>query len=319
MALPLTVSLSEPSGQVPPPRPGPRTALRPLSPSHAPSLGWLLDPEVRRYMPDSPKSAERIAQFTAWVDRQAGITRNLSMVITIGPDVIGLVQGSATEPSGKTIEWGFALKRGRWGEGLMQEAGRAFLRHAVEQASAWNASKPEPRSTTGGPSPRCGAWAPGVNGSFPGGLADKTTDCYLWSLRADDVRQFASTDNPGLRPRLTTPSGVVLPWPAHRNGERTRAGLAAAPRRPATEHRSAEGRTLGRLHAVQPVLSGARPRSPAPCTGRGWSSAPRPAADRAVRRGAAGRDGGAATRSGQARAPSAPPDSADWPGPAHLQ
>ncbi len=240
MALPLTVTVLEPYGQVPPPLPGPRTTLRPLHPSHAPSLDWLLDPEVRRYMPDSPKSAERIAQFTAWVDRQAGVTRNLSMVITIGPDVIGLIQGSAVEPSGKTIEWGFALTRGRWGQGLMQEAGRAFLRHAVEH---FGVERIEARTAVDNRRAiatlrRLGARCERM---IPGGLADKTTDCYLWSMRADDVRRLTPAATPLLRPRRPQPRGVVLPWPAH-SADDARAALAAAPPGPATDHRLAERR-----------------------------------------------------------------------------
>ncbi len=225
MALPLTVAFNEPSGQVPPPRPGPgaRTTLRQLDASDAPALGWLLDPDVRRYMPDSPKSAERIAQFTAWVDRQTGVTRHLSMVITIGPDVIGLVQGSAVEPSGKTIEWGFALTRGRWGEGLMQEAGRTFLRYAVEQ---FGVERIEARTALDNQRAiatlrRLGARCERM---IPAGLADKATDCYLWSILAADVRRTAPTDGRGLRYRLaphrSQPRGVVLPWPAHRCPER---------------------------------------------------------------------------------------------------
>lgn len=187
-----------PSGRAPGPVDLARTALRRLRTSDAPSLHWIMHPAVGRYLPGVPQTPERLAQYAAWAERQSGLAGQLSLAVVVGGRPIGIIQGWSLEPSGKTIEWGFALEHSQWGEGLMQEGGRAFLSFAVTQLGV---ERIEARTAVNNLRAiatllRLGARCERV---IPRGLADKTTDCFLWSILAADVKRhgcFSATPAP---------------------------------------------------------------------------------------------------------------------------
>jgi ribosomal-protein-alanine N-acetyltransferase len=163
-----------------------RTTLRTLRDRDASSLHWVFHEEVQRYLPNAPRTPEHLARYTAWVERQSGIARQLSLAVAIGDKPIGIIQGWALEPTAKTIEWGFALARPRWGHGLFHESGRAFLALAVEHLGVERIEARTPLANERAIAAlrRLGARCEGV---IPRGLADKETDCFLWSILAADV------------------------------------------------------------------------------------------------------------------------------------
>jgi RimJ/RimL family protein N-acetyltransferase len=104
------------------------------------------------------------------------------LAVTHSDELIGVIQGSALEPSGKTIQWGFALAHPRWGVGLFYESGAAYLSYVVlqlgvERIEARTALANERAITA---LRRLGAQCERI---IPAGLADRHTDCYLWSIR----------------------------------------------------------------------------------------------------------------------------------------
>ena len=221
--LPPTVGARS-SCQAPEPIDPARTALRRLRTSDAPSLQWVMHPAVCRYLPGVPQTQERLAQYAAWAERQSGLAGELSLAVLVAGRAIGIIQGWALETSGKTIEWGFALDHSRWGDGLMQEGGRAFLSYAVVQLGV---DRIEARTAVDNLRAiatllRLGARCERV---IPRGLADKTTDCLLWSIVAADVKRGARARQP---PTLAPAEGdrgdrqVPRPSEVHPAGVRVR-------------------------------------------------------------------------------------------------
>ena len=158
----------------------PRTTLRTLDAGDTSSLAWVLDKEVQRYWPHPPRTVEDLARYTAWVERQMGLARQLSLAIVMDDQPIGIIQGRVLEATGRTIEWGFALARPFWGRGLLQESGHAFLTLAVKHLGV---ERIEARTALTNHRAiaalrRLGARREGV---IARGLAGHATDCVLWS------------------------------------------------------------------------------------------------------------------------------------------
>ena len=116
------------------------------------------------------------------------------MAVTQGDDLIGIIQASVLEPSGNTIEWGFAIAHPRWGAGLFYESGATYLSYVVAQLGV---ERIEARTALTNDRAiaalrRLGAQCEGI---ISAGLADRRTDCFLWRILAVDVERRLGTQS----------------------------------------------------------------------------------------------------------------------------
>lgn len=163
-----------------------RTVLRELRASDADSLVPLMsDPEVRRHLPGAPATERDFRRFVSWVERQRRGGRHFCVAVTLNEQAIGMIQAWPLEPSAQTVEWGFALGRPFWGQGLFQEAGRKFVELALTHLKV---QRLEARTAVANGRAmaalrRIGADSEGImRECFT--LDDKRADCQMWSLLA---------------------------------------------------------------------------------------------------------------------------------------
>lgn len=163
-----------------------RTVLRELNASDAESLVPLMcDSEVRRYLPGAPSTDEDFRRYAKWVEKQRRGGRHFCVAVTIEDRAIGIIQAWPLEPGAQTVEWGFALGRPYWGQGLFQEAARAFIEVALSHLKV---QRLEARTATSNARAiaalrRLGAQSEGVlRQCFT--LDDTRADCLMWSLLA---------------------------------------------------------------------------------------------------------------------------------------
>lgn len=181
-----------------------RTGLRELRGADAAALAPLLqDAQVQRFMPGAPKTAKAFRRFAAWADRQRRLGGHLCLAVTIEDQAIGLIQAWPLEPSGRTIEWGFAMGRPYWGRGLFHEAASAFVSMAVTRLGVMRLEARTAVANTKGMAAlvRLGARPEGLlRQCFP--LDGTRVDCTLWSILASEwaPRHVADAAAPLPRP-----------------------------------------------------------------------------------------------------------------------
>lgn len=165
-----------------------RTTLRELKASDASSLvPLMLDPEVRRFLPNAPQTAEDVERYAWWAERHRRSARHVRLAITVREQAIGVIQAWPVEPMAQTIEWGFVLGRPYWGEGLFAESARAFISFAVGQlgVARIEARTAMPNDRASAALQRLGASCEGVlRQCFT--LADTRVDCLMWSILASE-------------------------------------------------------------------------------------------------------------------------------------
>ena len=108
----------------------PRATLRELQMSDAASLVPLLRaPEVRRFLLHEPGDLDAFESFIEWTHRERRSGRHLCYgIVPKGSNgAVGLIQVWPIEPTGRTVEWGFALGRPFWGHGLFHESASALV------------------------------------------------------------------------------------------------------------------------------------------------------------------------------------------------
>jgi ribosomal-protein-alanine N-acetyltransferase len=151
-----TAVLSRPSGvnldswqHAPPVLQGPGVTLREVRRVDAPALLTALSTsEVARFISPPPATIEGFEKFilSARSQRATGEAVCFS-VIPAGYEVpVGVIQVRAIEPHSKGAEWGFALGREFWGEGLFYTAAPlvidwVFDRVGVERLEARSATR----------------------------------------------------------------------------------------------------------------------------------------------------------------------------------
>lgn len=112
----------------------PRVTLRELRTSDAATLFPLLhEAEVRQHMSHEPGDLQAFEAFIEWTHRERQVGRHLcyGIVPRGAVDAAGLIQVWPIEPTGRTVEWGFALGRAYWGQALFHEAALAVVDHVV--------------------------------------------------------------------------------------------------------------------------------------------------------------------------------------------
>lgn len=160
-----------------------RTTLRRVREDDAASLIPLLDdPDVRRFTPGAPSGPEAFHKFVSRADRPRQQEGYLCLAIESDRRAIGLIQAWPLEPRGQIMEWGFALGRPFWGQGLFQEAASGFVWWmsglGVERLEARSALC-NTRSTTA--LLRLGARPEGLLRQCVA-VADTRSDALLWSI-----------------------------------------------------------------------------------------------------------------------------------------
>jgi len=111
-----------------------RVTLRELRASDAATLFPLLhDPEVRRQMSHGPTDLRAFHTFIEWTQRERQVGRHLcyGLVPHDETHAVGLIQVWPIEPTGRTVEWGFALGQPHWRQGIFHEAALAIVDHAI--------------------------------------------------------------------------------------------------------------------------------------------------------------------------------------------
>jgi len=112
----------------------PRVTLRELRTSDAATLFPMLhEAEVRQHMSHQPGDLQAFEAFIAWTHRERHMGRHLcyGIVPQSAADAVGLIQVWPIEPTGRTVEWGFALGRAHWGQALFHESALAVVDHVV--------------------------------------------------------------------------------------------------------------------------------------------------------------------------------------------
>ncbi len=111
-----------------------RATLRELRASDAATLFPLLhEAEVRRQVSHGPANLRAFEAFIEWTHRERQVEKHLCYGIVPhgGAHAVGLIQVWPIEPTGRTVEWGFALGRPYWGQALFHEAALAVVDHVT--------------------------------------------------------------------------------------------------------------------------------------------------------------------------------------------
>lgn len=189
-----------------------RASLRELRGSDAATLLPLLhEPEVRRYMAHAPRDLQAFAAFIEWThrERQAGRHLCYGIVLQGTPHAVGLIQVWPIEPTGRTVEWGFALGRPYWGHAVFHEAALAVVDYITATLGVQRLEARAAVSNVRGNAAlgRLGAVREGVlRQCFP--VSGIPADYVMWSILAAD---WASTRaQPGSPSQEAAPSCRAL-------------------------------------------------------------------------------------------------------------
>jgi RimJ/RimL family protein N-acetyltransferase len=109
--------------------------LRELRAADAELLASLFaDPEVGRYIPAPPASANGFLRFIDWarVQRASGTILCFAVVPDGIDTAVGILQIHERESPFRTAEWGFVLGRPHWGTGLFERSAQVLLQFAFD-------------------------------------------------------------------------------------------------------------------------------------------------------------------------------------------
>jgi RimJ/RimL family protein N-acetyltransferase len=172
---------------------GTLATLREFAAVDAPRLAEVLAaPEVARFMSAPPTSADRLAAFAEWGQRERAAGRYAAFaLLPRGSDrPVGIVQLRVLDLAGHAAGWGVALGPQHWGAGLFLDAARLVARFAFETVGV---HRLEARAAVGNARGQAAMQKLGAvqEGVLRRSLvtADGTHhDQVLWSLLADDWR-----------------------------------------------------------------------------------------------------------------------------------
>jgi ribosomal-protein-alanine N-acetyltransferase len=170
----------------------PQVRLRELRPTDAAAMAAALGcPEVGEHLSPGPTSLAETAAFIEWSRRARTAGRYICFgVVPRGmSEPVGVFQMWPLEPSFRTVEWGFALRRASWGTGLFAESARLVLQFGFETLGV---VRLEARAAVDNVR---GNRALQKLGAVPEGVLRKCffangkyRDHVMWSLLADDWR-----------------------------------------------------------------------------------------------------------------------------------
>jgi RimJ/RimL family protein N-acetyltransferase len=112
-----------------------RVALRDLKTSDAaPLLTALATPEVSRYMPPPPTSADAFHRFIEWTwrERSRGTLACFALTLAGSDRPVGLYQVRRGDATSSAAEWGVALAAAIWGTGVFREAANLVIDFAFD-------------------------------------------------------------------------------------------------------------------------------------------------------------------------------------------
>jgi len=178
---------------------GERLRLRELTEADARLLVSMLGvPEIARYISAPPTSADRIAAFAAWGQRERAAGRHIAFAIVAhGTDApIGLLQLRLLDPSGHSGEWGVILGATEWGAGLFVEASRLLVAFAFDMVGL---HRLEARVASGNGRAQAAMRKLGAvqEGVLRRALVTADGTCHdqvLWSVLAEDWRASQRAD-----------------------------------------------------------------------------------------------------------------------------
>jgi len=181
---------------------GERLRLREFTQADArPLVSMLAVPEVARYISAPPASADRIAAFAAWGQRERADGRYIAFaIVPHGTDTpFGLLQLRLLDPSGHAAEWGVILGAAQWGAGLFVEASRLLVEFAFDIVGI---HRLEARVASGNGRAQAAMRKLGAvqEGVLRRALVTADGTCHdqvLWSVLAEDWRASTRADVDG--------------------------------------------------------------------------------------------------------------------------